>query len=106
MTQYTEAEMRAAVEAASDWGTYVMVHAYTPRSIERAIRAGVRCIEHGHLADDATAALMAENGTWWSLQPFLADEDASPCPTPTPRAGTSSSPRGLTGRTNWRVVTT
>jgi len=74
--------MRAAVEAASDWGTYVMVHAYTPRSIERAIRAGVRCIEHGHLADDATAALMAENGTWWSLQPFLADEDASPLSDP------------------------
>lgn len=76
VTQYTEAELRAAVEAAEDWGTYVMVHAYTPRAISRSIRAGVRCIEHGHLADDPTAQLMAETETWWSLQPFLDDEDA------------------------------
>jgi imidazolonepropionase-like amidohydrolase len=86
VTQYTEAELRAAVEAAEDWGTYVMVHAYTPRAIERAIRAGVRCIEHGHLADDATAALMADTGTWWSLQPFLADDDAVPLADPAARA--------------------
>ena len=56
VTQYTEAEMRAAVEAAENWGTYVMVHAYTPRAISRRIRAGVRCIEHGHLMDEATVA--------------------------------------------------
>jgi len=86
VTQYTEPELRAAVEAAEDWGTYVMVHAYTPRAIARAIRAGVRCIEHGHLADDATAALMAETGTWWSLQPFLADDDAAPLSDPAARA--------------------
>jgi imidazolonepropionase-like amidohydrolase len=86
VTQYTEAELRAAVEATSDWGTYVMVHAYTPHSIQRAIAAGVRCIEHGHLADDATAALMAETGTWWSLQPFLDDEDASPLSDPAAQA--------------------
>lgn len=86
VTQYTEAEMRAAVEAAENWGTYVMVHAYTPRAINQAIRAGVRCIEHGHLADDATAQLMAETGTWWSLQPFLDDEDAFPIPDPAARA--------------------
>jgi imidazolonepropionase-like amidohydrolase len=86
VTQYTEAELRAAVEAAEDWGTYVMVHAYTPRAIERAIRAGVRCVEHGQLADDATAALIAETGTWWSLQPFLADEDAAPLADPAAQA--------------------
>jgi imidazolonepropionase-like amidohydrolase len=86
VTQYTEAELRASVEAAEDWGTYVMVHAYTPRAIERAIRAGVRCIEHGHLADDAAAALMADTGTWWSLQPFLADDDAVPLADPAARA--------------------
>lgn len=80
VTQYTEAEMRAAVEAAENWGTYVMVHAYTPRAIQQAIRAGVRSIEHGQLADEATAAMMAEHGTWWSLQPFLDDEDANPVP--------------------------
>lgn len=76
VTQYTEAEMRAAVEAAENWGTYVMVHAYTPRAIRQAVRAGVRCIEHGHLIDDATAQLLAESRTWICLQPFLNDEDA------------------------------
>jgi imidazolonepropionase-like amidohydrolase len=78
VSQYTEAEIRAAVEAAEDWGTYVTVHAYTPRAIQKAIRAGVKCIEHGQLADEATARVMAEKGVWWSLQPFLDDEDAIP----------------------------
>jgi imidazolonepropionase-like amidohydrolase len=78
VAQYTEAEIHAAVEAAEDWGTYVTVHAYTPRAIQKAIRAGVKCIEHGNLADEATAKVMAEKGVWWSLQPFLDDEDAIP----------------------------
>ena len=73
---FTEAELRAAVEAADNWGTYVTVHAYTPVSIRRAIAAGVKCIEHGHLMDDETAKLMAEKGVWLSTQAFpdeLAD---------------------------------
>jgi len=70
VTTFTEPELRAAVEAAENWGTYVTVHAYTPASIQRAIRAGVRCIEHGHLMDDATARLLAERGVWLSIQPF------------------------------------
>ncbi len=69
-TTFTEAELRAAVEAAENWGTYVTVHAYTPASIRRAIAAGVRNIEHGHLMDDASARLMAEKGIWLSMQPF------------------------------------
>jgi imidazolonepropionase-like amidohydrolase len=67
---FTEAELRAAVEAAENWGTYVTVHAYTPASIERAIAAGVKCIEHGHLMDDQTAKLIADKGIWLSTQPF------------------------------------
>jgi imidazolonepropionase-like amidohydrolase len=63
-----------------------MVHAYTPQAIAQSVHAGVRCIEHGHLADDATAALLAETGTWWCLQPFLDDEDASPLADPISRA--------------------
>lgn len=73
---FTEAELRAAVEAAENWGTYVTVHAYTPVSIRRAIAAGVKCIEHGHLMDEPTAQLIAENGIWLSTQAFpdqLAD---------------------------------
>ena len=67
---FTEAELRAAVEAAENWGTYVTVHAYTPASIQRAIAAGVKCIEHGHLMDEQTAKLMADKGIWLSTQPF------------------------------------
>ena len=74
-SQYTEREIRAAVEAAENWGTYVTAHAYTPRAVRTAIAAGVRCIEHGQLLDEETIALMAENGIWWCLQPFLDDED-------------------------------
>ena len=67
---FTEAELRAAVEAAENWGTYVTVHAFTPTAIRRAIAAGVRCIEHGFLMDEATASLMASKGVWLSLQPL------------------------------------
>jgi imidazolonepropionase-like amidohydrolase len=80
VTQYTEEEIRAAVKAASAWNTYVTVHAYTPTAIQAAIQAGVKCIEHGQLADEETAKLMAAKGIWWSLQPFLDDEDAIPFP--------------------------
>jgi len=82
VTQYTEAELHAGVEAAENWGTYVMVHAYTPRSVQQALRAGVKCVEHGHLLDEETVALMAEHGAWWSLQAFMDDEDAAPLPNP------------------------
>jgi imidazolonepropionase-like amidohydrolase len=78
VTQYTEPEVRAAVEAAENWGTYVMVHAYTPRAVQQAIRAGVKSIEHGHLLDEETVAMMAEQGVWWSLQPFLASAEQPP----------------------------
>jgi imidazolonepropionase-like amidohydrolase len=76
VSTFTEPELRAAVEAAENWGTYVTVHAYTPTSIKRAISAGVTCIEHGHLMDDDTARLIAKRGVWLSIQPFpdeLAD---------------------------------
>lgn len=71
VSTFTEAELRAAVEAAENWGTYVCTHAYTSVSIQRSIAAGVKCIEHGHLMDESTARLMAEKGIWLSTQPFL-----------------------------------
>lgn len=73
VTQYTLDEMRAAVEAAEDWGTYVTVHAYTPRAVRRAIEAGVRCVEHGQLLDEETLKLMAERDVWLSAQMLMAD---------------------------------
>lgn len=76
---FTEPELRAAVDAATDWGTYVAVHAYTPTAIQRAIKAGVRSIEHGSMMDDETAQLMASAGVWLSTQPFPAElADAFP----------------------------
>jgi imidazolonepropionase-like amidohydrolase len=80
VAQYTEEELNAAVRAAAGWNTYVTVHAYTPTAVQAAIRAGVKCIDHGHLVDEATVKLMAEKGIWWSLQPFMDDEDAVPFP--------------------------
>ena len=72
VTQYTFDEMRAAVEAAEDWGTYVTVHAYTPRAIRRAIEAGVRVIDHGQLLDEETLQLMVERDIWLSTQVLRA----------------------------------
>ena len=78
MFTFTEQELRAGVEAAADRNTYVAVHAYPSAQIRRAIAAGVKCIEHGHLMDDATAKLIADNGIWLSTQPFIAEDDAPP----------------------------
>jgi imidazolonepropionase-like amidohydrolase len=86
VSQYTEREFRAAVDAAENWGTYVAVHAYTPRAIRTAIRGGVKCIEHGHLMDEATAELIARNGIWLSTQPFLDNEFSAQMPTPAGQA--------------------
>lgn len=73
-TQYSEEELTAIVQEARAARTYVMAHAYTPESISRAIRCGVRSIEHGNLLDADTAALMAEHGAF--LVPTLATYDA------------------------------
>ena len=68
VAQYTLDEMKAAVEAADDWGTYVTVHAYTPKAVRRAIAAGVKSIEHGQLLDEPTMKLLGQKGIWLSLQ--------------------------------------
>lgn len=68
--QYTLEEMRAIVQAATDWDTYACAHAYTRAGVRRCLDAGVISIEHGHAIDDPTAALIAEKGAWLSIQPF------------------------------------
>jgi imidazolonepropionase-like amidohydrolase/heat shock protein HslJ len=70
VSTFTEEELRAGVEAAENWGTYLTVHAYTPEAMQRAINAGVPVIEHGHLMDEETAQMVAEHGIWLSIQPF------------------------------------
>ncbi|HTH59006.1 MAG TPA: amidohydrolase family protein [Paraburkholderia sp.] len=78
MLTFTQAQLHAAVETAADWGSYVLVHAYTPAAVQRSVAAGVQCIEHGHLMDDRSAALMAKNETWLSTQPFVDENDVAP----------------------------
>ena len=69
-TQYSQEELRAICEEAEAANTYVMAHAYSPRAITRAVRAGVRSIEHGNLLDEKTARAMKECGAY--LVPTLA----------------------------------
>ena len=69
--QYVEEELRAAVRAASDYGTYVAVHAYTPAAIRRSVEAGVRSIEHAHLIDETTMKLIADRGVYLSPQAYV-----------------------------------
>lgn len=80
VTEFFEEEIRAGVRAAEDWGTYVMVHVYNPRGIARALKAGVRSIEHGHLIDEPTMALLAESDAWLSMQPFSVEDNSYPSP--------------------------
>ncbi|CAK9001626.1 Uncharacterized protein YJL213W [Durusdinium trenchii] len=74
ITQMTEDEMRAACEVAADYGTYVMVHAYHDRSINRCIDAGVKCIEHGFLMSEATMERMVKENVCISLQAVMSLE--------------------------------
>jgi imidazolonepropionase-like amidohydrolase len=61
---YSEDEIRAIVAEAAGRQTYVLAHAYTAQAIARAVKCGVRTIEHGNLVDDETAALMARHGAY------------------------------------------
>ena len=70
VSQFTAEELKAAVDAAEDWGTYVSVHIYNPTGIRRALEAGVKSIEHGHLIDEPTMKLMAEKHAFLSTQVF------------------------------------
>nr|KAK5444625.1 hypothetical protein LTR18_004329 [Exophiala xenobiotica] len=67
--QFSDEEIRAIVTVASNAGTYVTSHAYTPQAIQQAIGQGVMGIEHGNLIDEETAKLMAEKGVF--LTPTL-----------------------------------
>lgn len=75
-TQYSLDELRAVVEEAEAANRYVAAHAYTARSVRRALRAGVRSIEHGNLIDESTVAELREHDaflvptlvTYWALK--------------------------------------
>ncbi len=68
VVEYSPEELRAIVQEAANWGTYVMVHAYSDAAVRAAIEAGVRSIEHGLMASPETFKLMKEKGVWLSTQ--------------------------------------
>ena len=78
MTQFTFEEMKAAVDVAEDYGTYVLVHAYHDRAVNRAIDAGVRCIEHNFLVSEDTIKRMKKEGVALSIQSVMSLEAFHP----------------------------
>ena len=62
--QYSMEELSAIVEEAERADTYVMAHAYTSAAIFRAVKAGVRTIEHGNFIDEETAELMVQKNAY------------------------------------------
>ena len=72
---YSQEEVDAIVRTAADLGTWVMSHAHGAEGIKRAVRAGVRSIDHGTYLDDEAAAMMVERGTW--LVPTLTAGDTT-----------------------------
>ncbi|PTP15417.1 amidohydrolase family protein [Vibrio sp. 10N.286.51.C3] len=62
--QFTSDEMEAAVQAASDYGTYVAAHIHTSDAMRRAAEAGVMSFEHATIMDDDIAEIIKEKGIW------------------------------------------
>lgn len=73
VNELTFEEVKAAVDVANNWGTYVTVHIYTAEGMKKAIKAGVKGLEHAHLIDEEVAKLAAEKGIWLCVQPFTRD---------------------------------
>jgi len=63
-------EMKAAVQVANEYGSYVAIHGYTDAAYNKSLDAGVKCYEHGFLISEETVIRMAEEGVWWSWQAF------------------------------------
>ena len=74
VSEYSIAEVKAAVEEANNYNTYVATHVMTDRGIRASVEAGVMCIEHGFFASEETLELMKEKGAWLSPQP-MKEED-------------------------------
>jgi imidazolonepropionase-like amidohydrolase len=73
--QYSLEEMKAAVDVAESYNSYVAAHVFTDAAVQMAVKAGIKTIEHGMLIGRETLELMKENGVWLSIQPILDDED-------------------------------
>jgi len=77
VSEYTFEELKAIVDVAKTWNTYVAAHIFTDDAIQVAIRAGIKSIEHGNLIEKKeTLQMMRDSDAWLSAQPILNDEDA------------------------------
>ncbi len=77
VSEFTEEELKAAVDQAAQYGAFVAAHAHGAEGIKNAVRAGVRSIEHGSLMDDQAIALMKERGTYLVADIYNGDYIAS-----------------------------
>ncbi|WP_428927435.1 amidohydrolase family protein [Marinibacterium sp. SX1] len=73
--QYTFDELKAFVEVADTYNTYVASHLFTDEAVQLAIEAGVKSVEHGFLVSRETMEMMRDYDVWLSIQPLLDDED-------------------------------
>jgi imidazolonepropionase-like amidohydrolase len=64
------AEMKAAVQVANEYNSYVAIHGYTDAAYKKSLDAGVKSFEHGFLISEETVKRMAAEGVWWSWQPY------------------------------------
>jgi imidazolonepropionase-like amidohydrolase len=83
-TTYTLDEMKAAVEVARDYGTYVCAHINQPETIKRALEAGIKCIEHGFVMDEESVKMIVEKGAWLSTQLTGTSSELASLPSLTP----------------------
>ena len=72
--EYTMDELRAIVEVAENWNTYVLSHVMNDKGVRKSVEAGVKSIEHGFFASEETLKLMKEKGAWLSPQPLLFED--------------------------------
>jgi imidazolonepropionase-like amidohydrolase len=82
VAEFTYEEIKAAVDIAATWNTYVAVHVFTDKAIQNSVRAGVKSIEHGFLMNEETMQMLVDNDVWYCPQPLLNDEDAFSFPDP------------------------
>ncbi|MBW4936014.1 metal-dependent hydrolase family protein [Marinobacter sp. F4206] len=79
--QYSLEEMKAIVDVAESYNSYVAAHVITDEAVRMAVEAGIKTIEHGMLVTEDTLKLMKKKGVWLSTQPLLDDEDRMVFPT-------------------------
>jgi len=85
VNEFLEEEIRAAVRAAEDYGTYVMVHCHSTNGAQRALKAGAKSFEHVSCIDEETVKMLAEAGAVATVQPLTCLSIATTYPKGDPR---------------------